>query len=542
MSMINIFPAKEFVRRRRLFDALARLYSVDFAGASEMNQPPGGTAILFGVDRQQAVRNAGSGLRCLAFLNGPESIRLPPGDIRLASTPRLARCFQGRILPDKAMDRAFHLKVEAGDEVVAWKEDSILWIHRQQGAAALDLVAMELPDLADDGYLFKHFQWDDWIRLLPILHFLREASGWEHPPLRACFMFDDPNLHWKSYGFLRYDPLAQDAREHNYHVSFAAVPLDGWYVRRETATLFRENKRRLSLLIHGNDHTAGELAQTHTAASRRALAAQALRRIERLERVSGLEVPRVMAAPHGACSHDMATALLQMGFEAACISRGSLMHHNPGTDWPIAMGLNPAEFLGAGLPVIPRLRLQSGCEINMLLAGFLGQPMIPVGHHEDVAGGLDLLAQLAGTINSIGGVQWMDMQSIARSNFCTRREGDILHLKLFSRRIQLGVPQGVNQLCVQRPWLNDGASEGLALRTAKGDPVASFASYHGKPIAIGSCDEIEVHAIPANAIDPHTISLPRTPLWAIVRRQMCEARDRLRPVFDGLFAKKQQPR
>jgi hypothetical protein len=200
--------------------------------------------------------------------------------------------------------------------------------------------------------------------------------------------------------------------------------------------------------------------------------------------------------------------------------------------------MNPAEFLGAGLPVIPRFRVKRGCETEMILGAFLGQPVIPVGHHEDVAGGLDLLAELAGLLKSIGEVQWMNMKSIARSNFCTRREGDVLHVKVYSRKIRLKLPQGVNQLCVHRPWLNDGASEGLILRTVTGAP-SSFPLYYGEPIAIASCEEVEIHAVPAGAIDLQSVPIPRTPLWAIIRRQLCEARDRLKPMSDRLRPKNQ---
>lgn len=330
-------------------------------------------------------------------------------------------------------------------------------------------------------------------------------------------------------------PLTLNAARHNYHASFATVPLDGRHFHRETAALFQRNQNRLSLLVHGNNHTTNELARTRDDRNQQALAAQALRRIERLERASGLEVSRVMAAPHGACTHDMATVLLRTGFEAACISRGSIMHHNPGTAWPASVGLNPAEFMEAGLPVIPRFRLKRGCETEMLLAAFLGQPVIPVGHHEDVAGGLDLLVELAGVLNAIGDVQWMDMKSIARSNYCTRRDGEVLHVKMYSRKILLKVPEGVNQLYVHRPWLNDGVSEGLTLRTSTGVPV-SFPSYQGEAIPTASCAEIEVHAVPANAIDPRTVPIARTPLWAVARRQLAEARDRLKPMAARLFA------
>jgi hypothetical protein len=77
------------------------------------------------------------------------------------------------------------------------------------------------------------------------------------------------------------------------------------------------------------------------------------------------------------------------------------------------------------------------------------------------------------------------------------------------------------------------------MRTATSAPV-SFPSYHGEPIATGSGEEVEIRAVPADAIDPHTISLSRTPLWAVARRQLCEARDRLKPVFDRLRPKKSE--
>ena len=539
---IAIFPAEQMLRPNRLLEALSELYWVDFVEWADGKKQLYDAAFLFGVSREKAVEAASSGLRCLAFIGGQTvPVASASQAVCLSASSCLPQCFRGRTLPDKAIERVCPLKPEAGDEVLARKGDDILWLHRKKGVSGIDLVAMEPPALADGGYLFEHFQSGNWLRLLPLLHFLREVSGWEYPPLRAGFMFDDPNLHWKSYGYVNYDRLVQDAGRHNYHASFATVPMDGWHVHRGTVSLFQKNQNRLSLLIHGNNHTPKELARTQDDTSRLALAAQALQRIERLERASGLKISRVMAAPHGACSHDMATVLLRTGFEAACISRGSIMNQNPGTAWTVSVGLNPAEFLGAGLPVIPRFRLRRGCETEMILAAFLGQPVIPVGHHEEVAGGLDLLAVLAGALNSTGEVEWMDMKSIARSNFCTRREGGVLHVKMYSRKILLKVPQGVNQLCIHRPWLKDGAAEAVTLRTATGD-LALYPSYTGESIAIISCEEMEVHAIPADAIDPRTVSLSRTPLWAVARRQLCETRDRLKPLSDKLFGKKKQPR
>jgi hypothetical protein len=534
---IGVFPPEGLVGRKRLLEALTQLYSVEFVTCQELDRRLCEAALLFGVTREQAVRIASSGLRCMAFLDGePAPVQSASPNISLASIPYLRRCFQGRVLPDKTVARICRLKEEVGDEVVARKGDEILWIHRKEGVSAVDLVGVEPPHFAEGDYLFNHFQKDDWARLLPTLHFLREVSGWEIPPLRSCIMFDDPNLHWKSYGYVQYRQLIQHARKHNYHAASATVPMDGWYVHPETATLFRENMGQISLLIHGNNHTYFELAEAHTEVSRQALAAQALRRIERLERSSGLEVSRIMAAPHGACSYDMGSVLLRTGFEAACISRSSLMVRNPNVVWPITIGLNPAEFLGIGLPIIPRFNIRWD-PTYVIFAAFLGQPIIPVGHHDDLAGGLDLLQQLAGLINSVGEVRWADMKSIAQTNFCTCREGDILYVKMYSRKIRLKVPDGIRHLCIQQPWLTGDGGEGLILQR-RGSVLKTIDSYQGEPISVTSSEEMVISSIYPHMIDPRRVKVSPPPLWAIARRQLCEVRDRLKPFADTLFAPK----
>src|SRR5438045_9510001 len=99
--------------------------------------------------------------------------------------------------------------------------------------------------------------------------------------------------------------------------------MDAWYVHSATTRLFRENKSRLSLLIHGNNHTYRELTQARTDARQQALAIQALRRIERRERLSGLEVARVLAGPHRGCKHEMANGAAHTGLQVASASARS---------------------------------------------------------------------------------------------------------------------------------------------------------------------------------------------------------------------------
>ena len=261
-----------------------------------------------------------------------------------------------------------------------------MWSCCQQGKSTADLVALPAPILDGSDYLFQQFREDSWASLLPLLHFVAEVSGWMTPPLRACFMFDDPNLHWGSYGYVKFQEIAEAAKIENFHTSFATVPIDAWFVHAPTARVFLENQNVLSLLIHGNDHTLLELQKARIEPPV-AMAAQALDRITRLERKSGLSVSRVMAAPHGACNEAAADALTKTGFYAACISTGSLMTRNPTTDWPVSVGMGPAEALGT-LPVIPRVNIEMSSDLPVRLAAFLGQPIIPVGHHDDLRSGL----------------------------------------------------------------------------------------------------------------------------------------------------------
>ena len=285
-------------------------------------------------------------------------------------------------------------------------------------------------------------------------------------------MFDDPNLHWKTYGYVDYERLALDATAHNYHVAFATIPLDAWYVHEPTAALFRRHPGRMSLLVHGNNHAHQELHRPSTPQRRRGLAAQAIRRTEELERIAGLQIPRVMAAPHGACSDEMSRELLRVGFEAACISRGSLMSRNPDSRVAFVRRIAPCGVQRRGPAGIPRFGLRAVSDLQARLALFLGQPVVAMGHHGDLRHGLDPLRRVARDLNTMGDVTWMDMAGIAQSNYFRRRTQTGLDVRMYARRIRVSAPHGVTSIMVERPWLETGRSEALIVSQASTAPFS----------------------------------------------------------------------
>lgn len=361
--------------------------------------------------------------------------------------------FRGRTLKCKVANLPVALNLVAGEKALLTAEQGVLWSQTQVGGVTVFRSAFALPEIPASGNLHDVLNGDRFLEMLPLLHFLRMVTGhysWQRPPVRAQFMFDDPNLHWPTYGLVDYQELAARAKRENYHVSFATVPLDAWYTNRRTAALFREQSEQLSLCIHGNDHTKRELAQAYSPAQRIALLQQAISRIERLEQGSGVAVSRVMVPPHGACSHEMLGEIPGSGFESACISHGSLRSHNRQRSWTASLGYHPVSVI-AGCPVLPRWGFVGTTENTILLAAYLDQALVLRGHHQDLKDGIELLDEFARVINGLGAVQWGSMTDISRKSYYSIQEQDTLRLRPWVHRISCRNSAGLRRIAVEDP-------------------------------------------------------------------------------------------
>jgi len=521
-----------------LFGLLESLFPVRFESRSNNDYDSLAGVVLMHGDRDAANQVSDLGLPVFVVLHD-EGTRIPSEGAKVTLTHNsvLPRPMRGQTLEVRESLDVAIVAARTDEVVVAAMQGEPIWVLGWRGGAARHFVGTPLPALAGKDFLYEHVNDKQFICFLPLIQFLRDltaADAWTPPPIRASFIFDDPNLHWKRYGHVDYREMARHAEKHNYHAAFATVPLDAWFVHRDTADLFRENKGRLSLLVHGNNHVRSELGRSFSEEDALALAAQALRRIAWLERRSGVEVSYVMAPPHGPCSEAMMRGMVRVGFEAACISQGWLRELRRESDCRNRIGLAMSENV-AGLHLIPRFGMSSrNFRTRILLAAYLDQPVIPAGHHEDAANGLELLEQLASFLNTLGDVHWMDMKSIVRSNFSMRREKEVLYVKMFSRIIRLKVPEEVKQLCIERPWLNAGAAERLRWREDQTD-FKVIDSYREEPIAIKSGAELEITSVCSGLIHPDNVPGLSPPLWAIARRQFCEVRDRLSPAVGRLL-------
>ena len=281
--------------------------------------------------------------------------------------------------------------------------------------------------------------------LLPLVHLLRrvaEYDEWSRPPPRAVFLFDDPNLHWPSYGFIRFAELAEKARIHRFHVAVAMVPLDGWFAHPGAVRIFTAENTRLSLAFHGNDHTHTELEAPLPLEQGVPVFDQALQRILGFERRTGLTVDRVMIPPHGLCSDEMLTAMAVPGLQALCRASGWWSGWTDAAKRSARWAM--ADVSPSAVPVLGR-RLLSGKTVrdDVALDLYLDQPAILYGHHQDLRNGYELIADTASWLNTFEGLEWASLGSLARTNLATRSAGSRMYVRAFTRHATVPVPSGI---------------------------------------------------------------------------------------------------
>ncbi len=462
---------------------------------------------------------------------------IPPHNSQLSSTvamaddERLERPLRKRKIAERARGGELTLAPQSARDVLAHVEERAVWW--QSGDDRQHCSLYPLAELGDGQTLRDHLCPGSFMGLLPLLHFLQQLlsdQGWKLPAPRAAFVIDDPNLHWPSYGFLKYPQLAEHASRHRYHLAFATVPLDGWRTDARAVTTVRENPAALSLLIHGNDHVARELAELGSDRQAEAAMAQALRRVAALERSSGLSVARVMAPPHGVCSEAALRAMFRLGFEAACISRPYPWRDGLPALSPLA-GWHPAELVAGGIPVAPRQALTASRE-DLVFRALLGQPLILHGHHGDFADGLDLLEQAATDINDLGEVRWGSLDGVAGGAYATRMVDDTLLVQMYGRRVSIDIPEGIATVRVlaQEPLGGAGWHE---VRHGDGAVGMSFAEGTGvsEPLSVGAPGKLDFELVAEHPLDPVQVTAPRRKAWPLARRLLVEGRDRLQPLL-----------
>lgn len=476
--------------------------------------------------KDAAVRLEGMPSLSAALSDEPNNGQMLETNVKFADDRDVPFPFRGRTVSTKVRGDLPFLSLRGNEKILAFSQQGPIWTMSETGGAKHFRSALPLPEISTNQNFSDVFNGTRFLEMLPVLQFLREIGGskvYKSAPLRAGFIIDDPNLHWPRYGFVNYRGIAAHARAGDYHVSFATIPLDTWYTHAKTAELFRRNSRWLSLLVHGNNHAKKELAGNYRQATRKALLQQAIHRIERLEQKANLRVCRVMVPPHGACSNEMLAELPRCGFESACISAGSLRAYNPNKSWTKTLGFFPSEII-EGCPVLPRWGMNGNVKNTLLLAAYLGRPMILRGHHQDLKDGLEVLDVYARFINGMGTVCWSRMTTLSRMNYLWRMDGTTCRVKPFGRNIAFEVPNEATAVIIEKPNPIDDCTWKVALADGSVQQIMT-GEYPLSPAEVGRVVCIERCVEPQPP--PVAAGVRSTSAALILRRLLTEVRDRV---------------
>ena len=508
---VQVLPRSELESRPRLFAALERTVGLEFTAHP-------GAGVVATVVLGDADLSVTAGLPTLRLVHPEPSVGAPTS-VHLADSAQLDATIRRQILSDGFAGGTHGLAPQLSAEVLASDNDHVLWTHDR--STKEELAAVVPRELAAGETLRNRMRPGAILPLLPLTSFLlrvAEASGLRRAPLRAAFLIDDPNLHRPRYGYLDFAELAARATAEGWHIAFATIPLDTWFVDRRVVRLFVQPKPHLSLLIHGNRHVKDELARHKNDEGALRDMSQALGRIRRLETRTGLRVSRVMAPPHSVYSPTAARALARLGFHGLCIGDPYPWLQRDAPRPPLAEW-RPAEFV-EGLPVIPRHHI-SGDGEELVLRAFLRQPLIIYGHHTDGAHGLEVFSDAARRVDSLGDVSWMDLDTIARTNAETFDLGDRTLLRLYSRSatIQLDRPATV-------------VVEIDDVHSVDVEVMDRGQVYLGPgPHPIESPGPLNVSVRRRDCVDARQIAPPRFTPWPLARRVLTETRDRLVPLI-----------
>lgn len=528
--VVVVAPADALTARGRLFAALERAFDVRFEARESQapGQAEGVMTISCELDRGSS--SGGSDRLELTMLEAEEPHTGASEQVSLVDSTQMDARLRGRRLGDGYAGRAPSV-LDAGADALAVRDGHPVWTRRETSEARTDLVSLCPAELGEEESLRNRLRAGRFLALLPMVDFLRELtrdSAWTPPALRAAFIMDDPNLHHRTYGHLNYSRLAKAAETDGYHVAMATIPLDSWFVDRRAARIFARHGRALSLLCHGNDHLRHELAQPRREEDARDMLAQALRRIVALERRSGVVVDRVMAAPHERCSEVSARWMRRLGFEALCNSRPYPWRDSPPSGRPLA-GWMPAELIAGGLPVIPRYHLAHPRD-DLFFRAYLDQPLILFGHHEDVVDGLGPLSEAAHDVNTCGSVRWESLADIAAANFSTRQEGAVLAIRMYSRAINVTVPEGVTAIRVETPDIHGNSEwDAVATEESRQPLIEAESGWASPPIPVPAPGMLRVGLKGREDMDAASAPTPRWRFRPLMRRGFTEARDRLAP-------------
>ena len=462
-------------------------------------------------------------------ITGVAALTTPVHEYHVAENEReICDCYAGTFIPaaNTASDYAFKLQDSSDVRVLITVGSEPFFVEYQGASPRMFFVAsVEVADLdapAGDNWAVEAFS-----RLVPYAMAIRAVFGtacWRPGAPQATIVVDDPLLNSR-YGFLRYDKLLAMTREHNFHVALAFIPYNYRRTSADVVQMFRANSDRLSLCIHGNDHTDAEFAERSEPVLR-SLLRIALGRTEVLTRTTGLACDRIMVFPQGRFSVEAMAELRAMNFDAVV----NTVVHPHGSSIKLTLGevAQPAVLRYGGFPLFLRRSCSNTRVAEIAFCFFFGRPVFIVEHHE-IFKEPSPMVEAVKRINAVAPrVRWNRLAEVVSHVQLHRIEDDgIRHVRVWARRAAVENTATVHARCLVE-WMCPNASHSVEeVLESDSMPIPFIADDAGARVEIdvalgGSLYISLVHRTPP--VQPAAFDA-RHSARTFVRRRLSETRD-----------------
>lgn len=347
-----------------------------------------------------------------------------------------------------------------------------------------EVIDVEAPPASRSLDVRLHF-----IAAVPVVMYVKWAFAgicWEPPRTSACLVIDDPVLKPR-YGFLNFQNLVRLMNRVNFSTSVAFIPWNWNRSSGDTVQLFRENSRRLSISIHGCDHTGGEFGGRN--AGRVAWKSrEAMQRMTRHQSKTGLPYDAVMVFPQGVFSETAMSVLKHEEF-IGVVNTEVISVDDPLRPVRIADCWSPAVMNYSDCAIFTRRYPWHGLE-NFAFDILLGKSCIAVVHHNDCYDDCRHLGEFIGQLNGLNvRLVWGNLGDVVRHSYRWRELAPgVVDVEMFGREILLENPAPEKKLfrvakqesmpaVVQEvragerslPWNSDGSRVAFELELGPGE-------------------------------------------------------------------------
>lgn len=319
-------------------------------------------------------------------------------------------------------------KQGSGDaEPLIWMEDPdggrhVVMAVRRAGQGRLYLAAFPKCRITKGNETFI-----DLPKVLPILIFFKQEGRefcWHRKAITANLTIDDPWL-VEPYGNLSYKALLEQMEKVNFHTTIAFVPWNYDRSHKEVVDLFLKHPGRYSIAFHGNNHDRQEFGnyKDHPFVIQETCIRQAVARMDKFSRLTGIPVSPVMIFPHGIAPEKSVLALQKNNFVATVNSRILPL----GDEGPVGIDamLWPVNLNYGGFPVMQRFNPRvEKTTINIML--FLEKPLLFYTHQDYFYKNIEAFNEVVEYVNQQTGgrARWVDLEQVCNELYMERWRAD----------------------------------------------------------------------------------------------------------------------